>query len=134
MEEMGAAVLGRACKACAGRPDEVPVSVNLSSTQFRSGNLEKTIFGALAIANLAPERLDLEITEIDAARGPRRHATLDSLRAQGLRNFARRFRHQYSSLSYLLSFPLDRIKIDALSPWALAFRSALRCWWKGSPP
>ena len=113
MEEMGAAVLMRACKACAGWPDEVSVSVNLSSTQFRSGNLEKTILGALAAANLAPERLDLEITELTLLedRGDTRR-TLDALRAQGLRISLDDFGTGYSSLSYLLSFPLDRIKID----------------------
>jgi diguanylate cyclase (GGDEF)-like protein len=113
MEEMGAAVLRRACKACAGWPDEVSVSVNLSSTQFRSGNLEKTILWALATANLAPERLDLEITESTLLedRGDTRR-TLDSLRAQGLRISLDDFGTGYSSLSYLLSFPLDRIKID----------------------
>ena len=113
MEEMGAAVLRRACKACAGWPDEVCVSVNLSSTQFRSGNLEKTILGALAAANLAPERLDLEITELILLedRGDTRR-TLQALRAQGLRISLDDFGTGYSSLSYLLSFPLDRIKID----------------------
>ena len=113
MEEMGAAVLRRACKACAGWPDEVSVSVNLSSTQFRSGNLEKTILGALAAANLAPERLDLEITESTLLedRGDTRR-TLDALRVQGLRISLDDFGTGYSSLSYLLSFPLDRIKID----------------------
>jgi diguanylate cyclase (GGDEF)-like protein len=113
MEEMGAAMLRRACKACAGWPDEVSVSVNLSSTQFRSGNLERTILGALAAANLAPERLDLEITESTLLedRGDTRR-TLQSLRAQGMRISLDDFGTGYSSLSYLLSFPLDRIKID----------------------
>ena len=113
MEEMGAAMLRRACKACAEWPDEVSVSVNLSSTQFRSGHLEKTILGALAAANLAPERLDLEITESTLLedRGDTRR-TLQSLRAQGLRISLDDFGTGYSSLSYLLSFPLDRIKID----------------------
>ena len=113
MEEMGAAMLRRACKACAGWPDEVSVSVNLSSTQFRSGNLEKTILGALAAANLAPERLDLEITESTLLedRGDTRR-TLQDLRAQGMRISLDDFGTGYSSLSYLLSFPLDRIKID----------------------
>jgi diguanylate cyclase (GGDEF)-like protein len=113
MEEMGAAMLRRACKACAGWPDEINVSVNLSSTQFRSGNLEKTILGALAAANLAPERLDLEITEsiLLEDRGDTRR-TLQDLRAQGLRVSLDDFGTGYSSLSYLLSFPLDRIKID----------------------
>ena len=113
MEEMGAAMLRRACKACAGWPAEVSVSVNLSSTQFRSGNLEKTILEALAAANLAPERLDLEITELTLLedRGDTRR-TLQSLRAQGMRVSLDDFGTGYSSLSYLLSFPLDRIKID----------------------
>ena len=113
MEEMGAAMLRRACNACAGWPDEVNVSVNLSSTQFRSGNLESTILGALAEAQLAPERLDLEITESTLLedRGDTRR-TLQSLRTQGMRVSLDDFGTGYSSLSYLLSFPLDRIKID----------------------
>ena len=113
MEEMGAAMLRRACNACAGWPDEVNVSVNLSSTQFRSGNLESTILGALAEAQLAPERLDLEITESTLLedRGDTRR-TLQSLRTQGMRVSFDDFGTGYSSLSYLLSFPLDRIKID----------------------
>jgi diguanylate cyclase (GGDEF)-like protein len=113
MEEMGEAMLRRACKACAGWPDEICVSVNLSSTQFRSGNLESTILSALADAQLAPERLDLEITESTLLedRGDTRR-TLQSLRAQGMRVSLDDFGTGYSSLSYLLSFPLDRIKID----------------------
>ena len=113
MEEMGEAMLRRACKACAGWPDEVSVSVNLSSTQFRSGNLENTILSALAAAQLAPERLDLEITESTLLedRGDTRR-TLQSLRTQGMRVSLDDFGTGYSSLSYLLSFPLDRIKID----------------------
>jgi diguanylate cyclase (GGDEF)-like protein len=113
MEEMGTAMLRRACEACAGWPDEISVSVNLSSTQFRSGHLEKTILGALKAAKLAPERLDLEITEsiLLEDRGDTRR-TLQDLRAQGLRVSLDDFGTGYSSLSYLLSFPLDRIKID----------------------
>ncbi len=113
MEELGAAVLRRACAACAAWPDGVSVSVNLSSTQFRNGNLERTVLGALAGANLAPERLDLEITESTLLedRGDTRRA-LQALRARGLRISLDDFGTGYSSLSYLLSFPLDRIKID----------------------
>ncbi len=113
MEELGAAVLRRACAACAAWPDGISVSVNLSPTQFRSGNLEKTILNALSAANLAPERLDLEITESTLLedRGDIRR-TLEALRARGLRISLDDFGTGYSSLSYLLSFPLDRIKID----------------------
>jgi diguanylate cyclase (GGDEF)-like protein len=113
MEELGASVLRRACAACASWPDGVSVSVNLSSTQFRNGNLERTVLNALAGAGLAPERLDLEITESTLLedRGDTRR-TLQALRARGLRISLDDFGTGYSSLSYLLSFPLDRIKID----------------------
>jgi diguanylate cyclase (GGDEF)-like protein len=113
MEELGAGVLRRACEACASWPDEISVSVNLSSSQFRSGNLEKTIVEALNAANLSPERLDLEITESTLLddRGDTRR-TLEALRDRGLRISLDDFGTGYSSLSYLLSFPLDRIKID----------------------
>ena len=113
MEELGAAVLRRACAACAGWPDDICVSVNLSSSQFRSGNIEKTIVDALAAANLSPKRLDIEITEstlLDGRGDTRR--TLDALRTHGVRISLDDFGTGYSSLSYLLSFPLDRIKID----------------------
>jgi diguanylate cyclase (GGDEF)-like protein len=113
MEELGAAVLRRACAACANWPDGISVSVNLSSTQFRSGNLERTILNALSAVNLAAERLDLEITESTLLedRGDVRR-TLETLRARGLRISLDDFGTGYSSLSYLLSFPLDRVKID----------------------
>jgi diguanylate cyclase (GGDEF)-like protein len=114
MEELGAAVLRRACAACAAWPDEISVSVNLSSTQFRNGKLEATILNALSAAKLAPERLDLEITEsvLLEDRGGDTRRTLEALRSRGLRISLDDFGTGYSSLSYLLSFPLDRIKID----------------------
>jgi diguanylate cyclase (GGDEF)-like protein len=113
MEEFGASVLRRACLACAFWPDGVSVSVNLSPMQFRSGGVERTVLDALAAAKLAPERLDIEITESTLLddRGSAR-ATLDSLRKLGVRVSLDDFGTGYSSLSYLLAFPLDRIKID----------------------
>ena len=113
MEEFGSGVLTRACAACASWPDGISVSVNMSPSQFRYGNIEKTILGALDASGLAPERLDIEITESTLLddRGDTRR-TLEALRARGLRISLDDFGTGYSSLSYLLSFPLDRVKID----------------------
>ena len=113
MEEFGACVLRRACEACASWPEDVSVSVNLSPSQFRSGNIETIVDGALKATNLRPDRLDLEITESTLLddRGDAR-GTLDALRARGCRISLDDFGTGYSSLSYLLSFPLDRVKID----------------------
>jgi EAL domain-containing protein (putative c-di-GMP-specific phosphodiesterase class I) len=85
----------------------------MSSSQFRYGNIEKTILGALDASGLAPDRLDIEITESTLLddRGDTRR-TLEVLRARGLRISLDDFGTGYSSLSYLLSFPLDRVKID----------------------
>ncbi len=113
MAEFGASVLRRACKACALWPHNISVSVNLSPFQFRNGRVEQTVRDALAAANLAPDRLDLEITESTLLddRGSTR-ATLEALRALGVRISLDDFGTGYSSLSYVLAFPLDRIKID----------------------
>ncbi|MGD0643126.1 MAG: EAL domain-containing protein [Roseiarcus sp.] len=113
MEELGASVLRRACMACASWPNNISVSVNLSPIQFRNGQVEQTVLDALSAAKLAPERLDLEITESTLLddRGSTR-ATLDSLRKLGVRISLDDFGTGYSSLSYVLAFPLDRIKID----------------------
>ena len=113
MEEFGASVLRRACLACASWPADVAVSVNLSPIQFRNGRVEQTVLDALAAAGLAPDRLDLEITESTLLddRGSTR-ATLEALRALGVRISLDDFGTGYSSLSYVLAFPLDRIKID----------------------
>jgi len=113
MEEFGASVLRRACAACAAWPDDISVSVNLSPIQFRNGRVQQTVLDALSSAGLAPERLDLEITESTLLddRGSTR-STLESLRKLGVRISLDDFGTGYSSLSYVLAFPLDRIKID----------------------
>ena len=95
MEEFGACVLWRACEACASWPDGVSVSVNLSPSQFRSGNIEAIVDRALKATNLRPDRLDLEITKFDPARRSRRRAAYarGSSRPR-LPDFTRRLRHR----------------------------------------
>jgi diguanylate cyclase (GGDEF)-like protein len=113
MEEFGAGVLRRACAACAAWPESVSVSVNLSSSQFRSGRIQGVVAHALSQSGLAANRLELEITEstlLDDRCDTR--GALASLRGRGCRISLDDFGTGYSSLSYLLSFPLDRIKID----------------------
>jgi EAL domain-containing protein (putative c-di-GMP-specific phosphodiesterase class I) len=64
-------------------------------------------------SGLAPERLELEITEgllIESVA--RATSVLNALKTLGVRIALDDFGMGYSSLSYLQSFPLDRIKID----------------------
>ena len=110
---LGEWVLRQACREAAGWPERVKVAVNLSPAQFKSKALALVVTTALADSGLAPDRLELEITESvllqdnDTVRG-----ILHQLRALGGRISMDDFGTGYSSLSYLRSFPFDKIKID----------------------
>ncbi|HXH42937.1 MAG TPA: PAS-domain containing protein [Bradyrhizobium sp.] len=109
---IGEWVLRTACATAASWPG-VAVAVNLSPVQFRSRGLVGMVTSALAEAGLAPQRLELEVTE--TALLDDSEATIEilhQLRALGVRVSLDDFGVGYSSLSYLRKFPFDRIKID----------------------
>jgi EAL domain-containing protein (putative c-di-GMP-specific phosphodiesterase class I) len=90
-----------------------PVSVNVSSKQFRSGSLAETIREALQASGQEAKHLVLEVTESLLIENP--EATLEMLREireMGLKISVDDFGTGYSSLSYLKSLPLDELKID----------------------
>lgn len=110
---LGQQVLRRACLEAAAWPEGVRVAVNLSPLQFRVGNLLTTVMDALKHSGLPPKRLELEITEtLLLEKSSQVIATLHALRALGVRISMDDFGSGYSSLSYLRSFPFDKIKID----------------------
>lgn len=94
-------------------PDHVGISVNISPLQIHSMSLVPTIMNAIAANNIAPERLELEITETvlmsDTEFTLKR---LHQIKNLGVRIALDDFGTGYSSLSYLRSFPFDKIKID----------------------
>jgi diguanylate cyclase (GGDEF)-like protein len=110
---LGAWVLREACMEAAKWPEHVSVSVNLSPVQFRGNSPVEEVREALHASGLAASRLELEITETvlmnDSAEA---FAALHQLRALGCRIAMDDFGMGYSSLSYLRSFPFDKIKID----------------------
>ena len=113
IHEIGARALNLACQEAAGWSGDETVAVNLSPLQFKSTNLVDTVALALADSGLAPQRLELEITEsvmLDSSDANVR--TLRALKALGVRIALDDFGTGYSSLSYLRSFPFDKIKID----------------------
>lgn len=110
---IGEWVLGQACREAAGWPAHVGIAVNLSPLQFRDHGLVEIIDRALALAGLAPERLELEITETTMLET--NSETVDALwqlHGRGVRIALDDFGTGYSSLSYLRRFPFDKIKID----------------------
>ncbi|WP_308462142.1 putative bifunctional diguanylate cyclase/phosphodiesterase [Sphingomonas citri] len=110
---IGAWVIREACRIACDWPDHVRIAVNVSPVQFRNPGLSAVILQALAESGLAPERLELEITESLFIDNPQTTlASLHSLRNLGVRVALDDFGTGYSSLSYLRSFPFDKIKID----------------------
>jgi EAL domain-containing protein (putative c-di-GMP-specific phosphodiesterase class I) len=90
---------------------DVSLAVNLSPVQFTRNDLVDAVRGALDASGLAPQRLQLEITEglllEDAAE-----TTLHQLKKLGVCIAVDDFGSGYSSLSYLLKFPFDKVKLD----------------------
>ncbi len=89
------------------------VAVNLSARQFAQDDLHATILNVLEETGLAPELLELEITESVTMDNPEHAAALlRKLKALGIRLAIDDFGTGYSSLSYLKRFPIDNVKID----------------------
>ncbi len=109
---VGAWVMEEACRAATAW-NGVRVAVNLSARQFSQEGLIVMVERALTRSGLAPELLELEITESLMMHFPERAArTLHDLRDLGVRVMVDDFGTGYSSLSYLERFPLSGVKID----------------------
>jgi diguanylate cyclase (GGDEF)-like protein/PAS domain S-box-containing protein len=110
---MGEWILREACREAASWPLPLQIAVNLSPAQFMHGDVVSLVHSILLETGLAPDRLELEITEgvliEDFDRGL---ALLRRLKALGVRISMDDFGSGYSSLSYLQAFPFDKIKID----------------------
>ena len=109
---IGEWVIRRACTDAARWPQDVRVAINISPAQFKSRSLVNKLKEALSSSGLAPNRLELEITETILLQGGDALSTLLLLRSLGMRISMDDFGTGYSSLSYLRSFPFDKIKID----------------------
>ena len=110
---IGAWVMREACARATQWPEHVRVAVNVSSVQFRRRGLNEVVLQALSQSGLAPDRLEIEITEsIFLDSGEDTLKLLHGLRALGIRIALDDFGTGYSSLSYLQAFPFDKIKID----------------------
>ena len=111
--EIGNQALYKACLECRRWPGETAVAVNLSSIQFDRSNVPALVRETLAATNLAAHRLEIEITESTLLQNTKRtRADLKQLADSGVKISLDDFGTAYSSLSYLHSFPLQKVKID----------------------
>jgi diguanylate cyclase (GGDEF)-like protein/PAS domain S-box-containing protein len=110
---IGQMVLRRACDDAAQWPSDIKVAVNLSPAQFKSSDVLACVTQALAASGLAPNRLELEITEaLLMDRSDKILSVLNGVRSLGVGLSMDDFGTGYSSLSYLRAFPFTKIKID----------------------
>jgi EAL domain-containing protein (putative c-di-GMP-specific phosphodiesterase class I) len=112
---VGAWALEQAClQACVWRRVgiSVRIAVNLSARQFSEPGLVDCVERVLQRSGLAPEMLELELTESMFADPESSTVILECLRGLGVRVAIDDFGTGFSSLSYLTRFPLDTIKID----------------------
>ena len=115
MGEIGRWIMIEACRQAAAWQHARPLrlSVNLSACQLGSAGLVADVEAALAISDLAPSSLVLEITETALMRDVEQTITcLEGLKRLGILLAVDDFGTGYSSLDYLRRFPIDMLKID----------------------
>jgi diguanylate cyclase (GGDEF)-like protein len=115
--DIGTWVLRESCRQAASwRAAGLPpltMCVNVSTLQFREGNMPRLVAGILAETGLPGEALELEITETGVMQDTHvADEMLVALHMQGVGLAIDDFGTGYSSLSYLRRVPVDRLKID----------------------
>jgi diguanylate cyclase (GGDEF)-like protein len=111
--QLGEWALRRACDDAAKWPETVRVAVNVSAVQFNNPGFVPQVTNALAASGLAPERLELELTEsVFMGDSDATDKTFRALKELGVRLALDDFGTGYSSLSYLRSAPFDKLKVD----------------------
>lgn len=116
IREIGGWVLGAAVEHAArwrrsGWP-EARVAVNVSSLQLLDGGFVDRMQDLLRRHELAPECIEIELTENVLQTGPHTIDALRQLRAAGIGIALDDFGTGYSSLVSLEQLPLGRVKLD----------------------
>lgn len=91
----------------------LPVAINLSARQFAQQDIEAVVERALRSTGLAPQYLELELTETVSMANPERTvALLKRLKQMGVGVSIDDFGTGYSNMSYLKRFPVNELKLD----------------------
>ena len=110
---IGEWVLREACREALNWPAHIKVAVNVSGEQLLDPNFAATVVGALSSSGLAPQRLEIEVTESIFVRdGTMAQQTLEQLMALGCGIALDDFGTGYSSLGYLRKIRFSTIKVD----------------------
>jgi EAL domain-containing protein (putative c-di-GMP-specific phosphodiesterase class I) len=103
----------RLAGAWAGALGELGISINFLPEDIGRAGFADALLGEIAVAEIDPSRVTVEITENSLiADDPRVAARLDKLRGAGVKIAVDDFGTGYASLFYLSALPLDELKID----------------------
>jgi diguanylate cyclase len=110
---IGEWVLRTACVEAAKWPSHWRVAVNVSPLQLNDPNLAEQVRKALGLSGIAPDRLEIELTESLMINDRHRALhVLRQIRALGVRLVLDDFGAGYSSMDVLRHFPFDKVKLD----------------------
>ena len=113
MSELGEWVIRAACEEAARWTVPLRIAVNVSPAQIHQDGLAEKIKTILHETRLAPDRLEIEITETLLLKNTESAiATLQRIRALGVQIAIDDFGTGYSSLATLRAFPFDKLKVD----------------------
>jgi diguanylate cyclase (GGDEF)-like protein len=113
IHELGDQVLRQGCMAAVQWPDNIILSVDVLPSQLKDKSLKTRTIAILRETGLAPERLEIQITESALVRDlEAAQEILGALREAGVKIALDNFGTGYSSLYHLRNFKLDKIKID----------------------
>jgi diguanylate cyclase (GGDEF)-like protein len=110
---LGDQLFRRACFDAKAWPETFTLAFNVSPIQLRDPTLGLRILSILGQTGFSPRRLEIEITESAFVENMGVAKTvIEELRQAGVRIALDDFGTGYATLSQLLSFRLDKIKID----------------------
>jgi predicted signal transduction protein with EAL and GGDEF domain len=110
---LGVQLFPRACTEARNWPADFVLAFNVSQVQLRDPTLGLRLLSILGQSGFSPRQLEIEITETASVENVAvAQTTIDQLRQAGVRIALDDFGTGYATLSQLLSFHLDKIKID----------------------
>ena len=106
-------LLLHAARVASSWPDDIFLSFNLSSVQLVDPTTAQSIISTIRKAGLAPNRLEIEVTETAMMTDPETASMIiDELHQAGIRISMDDFGTGQSSLGRLRELKLDKVKID----------------------
>jgi diguanylate cyclase (GGDEF)-like protein len=110
---LGDQLFRRACLDAEAWPENFILAFNISPIQLRDATIGLRILSILGQTGFSPRRLEIEITESALVQNVAVvQSVIDDLRRAGVRIALDDFGTGYATLTQLLSFHLDKIKID----------------------